>query len=80
MLNASLPENPKNITTDCRTTDQSATAVITEADGTTWELAFSRTGEVGLHIQKKEPDGTIQLDRQLENYMETNHDGGVTRR
>ena len=70
VLSASLPETPETITTDCRTDKNSATAILTAKDGTTWELTFNRTGEIGLHVRQTAPDGTIKLDRQLANDIE----------
>jgi len=70
VLRASLPSNPKQITTDCRTTASTATALLTDADGTKWELIFNRTGDIGLQIKQTTADGTIKLNRQLTNDVE----------
>jgi heparin/heparan-sulfate lyase len=71
VLKAALPDGAENVAAACRTDEKTATVSFAAPDGTKWELAFNRTGDVGLRIIQTAPDGRVKFDAALPNRIES---------
>src|SRR5690606_13969442 len=70
-LEAALPEQDEPLPTERLESRETDGIRFTDRAGTRWELAFNRTGEIGLLLRQTAPDGKIVFFDALPNEIES---------
>lgn len=76
VLEATLPEYEEPLAVEHFQTSQTDGVRFTDRAGIRWELKFNRTGEIGLHLEQVNADGSVRFSGVLVNEVESPEEAG----